>query len=46
MKYTGPAKRIPMYRRPLSDHAEVIVFLSGFIAVVLDVFVFRVNIVV
>jgi hypothetical protein len=42
--YSGPAKRIPMYRRPISDHAEVIVFLSGIIVVLLDVFVFRANI--
>ena len=45
MKYTGPAKPIPTWRRPMIDYVEAVVFLSGILIVILDVFVFEANIV-
>lgn len=42
--YTGPAKRIPIYRVPLIGKIEIVVFLLGFITVGLDVFYWRANI--
>ena len=43
--YTGPAKPIQMWRRPMIDYVEAVVFLSGIVVVGLDVFVWRANIV-
>jgi hypothetical protein len=45
MKYTGPAKPIPTWRRPMIDYIEAVVFLSGIVIVGLDVYVWRANIV-
>lgn len=41
--YTGPAKPIQTWHRPKIDYFEAVVFLSGFIAVGLDVFYWRAN---
>lgn len=43
--YTGPAKPITLWRRPLIDYVECVVFLSGILIVGLDVYVWRANIV-
>lgn len=43
VKYTGPAKPITLWRRPLIDYVECVVFLLGILIVGLDVFVFRAN---
>jgi hypothetical protein len=43
MKYTGPAKPIRLWRRPMIDYVEAVVFLSGIVIVALDVFVFEAN---
>jgi hypothetical protein len=45
MKYTGPAKPIRLWRRPLIDYVESVVFLSGIVIAGLDVYVWRANIV-
>lgn len=43
--YTGPAKPITLWRSPLIDYVECVVFLSGILIVGLDVYVWRANIV-
>ena len=43
MKYTGPANPIRLWRRPMIDYVEAVVFLSGIAIVALDVFVFEAN---
>jgi hypothetical protein len=45
MKYTGPAKPIRLWRRPIIDYVEAVVFLLGIVVVLLDVYVWRANIV-
>jgi hypothetical protein len=45
IKYTGPAKPIRLWRRPMIDYVEAVVFLSGIVIVGLDVYVWRANIV-
>lgn len=41
--YRGPAKPIRLWRRPMIDYVESVVFLSGIVIVGLDVFVFEAN---
>jgi len=43
--YRGPAKPIRLWRRPMIDYVEAVVFLSGIVIVGLDVYVWRANIV-
>jgi hypothetical protein len=43
--YRGPAKPIRLWRRPMIDYVESVVFLSGIVIVGLDVYVWRANIV-
>jgi hypothetical protein len=43
--YRGPAKPIRLWRRPMIDYVEAVVFLSGILIVGLDVYVWRANIV-
>ncbi len=45
VRYTGPAKPIRCWRRPVIEYVETVVFLSGILIVGLDVFVWRANIV-
>ncbi|MFM7008062.1 MAG: hypothetical protein ACKO0Z_01810 [Betaproteobacteria bacterium] len=41
LKYKGPAKPVSTWRRPWIDVIEVVVFATGLVIVMFDVFVWR-----
>jgi hypothetical protein len=43
MRYTGPSKPVRLYRTPLIDKVEYIVFVLGLIVVCLDLYHWRPN---
>lgn len=41
IRYTGPAKPIPLWRRPVMDYIEPIVMTLGLVVVLFDLYVWR-----